>query len=449
MQPFTLTLVARILPPLSAVALSTWVTWSNMIAFFGGTIPLIGWTLEGGFLTGVLWGLLVSGTISGLARMALMFLLKGVGKVIPLTVAVAPASTPAAAAPSDGDGVLSAPDGVADGYHPGFASLCAVASSLVYQPDEAVKNTLSALQASSLSLIVEHNHRCLVLVYADCIVVAFRGTDAGEIDDWKTNLQRTPAAGPFGLVHSGFLAAVDLLWPRLLAALEKNRDNQQALLLTGHSMGGALAVLAAAKFAADGAIPIAGLYTFGQPAVAEASFERELSTRVEGRYFRFVNSADMVPGIAVDPAFAPGGQHLFIDRGGQIHTGIALRQMLSTRLLTQVLEPETRRAEVGDHGIAEYVRALTSVTSVAPRAPGLRGLTRRETVHLWISTALYATVFAMLCVRTWNTDGTEAFAMGSGAVLILMLLAFMFVWPQEYNDHLLQWYTRQGLTPTS
>src|SRR5687768_11942147 len=107
MQPFTLTLVARILPPLSAVALSTWVTWSNMIAFFGGTIPLTGWELEGGFLTGVLWGLLVSGTISGLARTALMFLLKGIGKVIPLTVAVAPANTPAAAASSDGDGVLS------------------------------------------------------------------------------------------------------------------------------------------------------------------------------------------------------------------------------------------------------------------------------------------------------------------------------------------------------
>jgi hypothetical protein len=52
----------------------------------------------------------------------------------------------------------------------------------------------------------------------------------------------------------------------------------------------------------------------------------------------------------------------------------------------------------------------------------------------------------MLCVRTWNTDGTEAFAMGSGAVGILMVLAFMFVWPQEYNDSLLHWYTRQGLT---
>jgi triacylglycerol lipase len=429
------------------VALSVYVTWCNMIAFFGGTIPLLGWELEGGFLTGLLWGLVISGTIASVARLGLLFLLKAVGKVIPLTVAAsAQSSTPTAAASTEGDGVLAAPDGVADGYNPGFASLCSVASGLVYQPDEAVNGTLGALKAGGLSLIVEHNHRCLLIAYADCIIVAFRGTDAGEIDDWKTNLQHKPAAGAFGLAHSGYLAAVDLLWPRLTASIEQMRDNQQTLLLTGHSMGGALAVVAAAKFAAEGAIPVAGLYTFGQPAVADASFHRELATRVEDRYFRFVNSSDMVPGLHVDPVFAPGGQLLFIDRGGRIHTGTALRPILSTRLLTQVLEPETRRAEVGDHGIAEYVRVLTSAGPVTPRAPGLRGLTRRETVHLWISAALYATVFVMLCVRTWNTDGTEAFAMGSGAVGILMVLAFMFVWPQEYNDSLLHWYTRQGLT---
>lgn len=448
MQPFTLTLVARLLPPLCAITLSVYVTWCNMIAFFGGTIPLIGWTLEGGFLTGVLWGLLVSGTISGMARLGLMFLLKAVGKVIPLTVAVsAQSSSPGAAGSAEGDGALAAPDGVGSGYNPGFASLCSVASGLVYQPDDAVNGARGALEAGGLSLIVEHNHRCLLIKYADCIIVAFRGTDAGEIDDWRTNLQHTPGSGAFGRAHSGYLAAVELLWPRLTASIEGMRDNQQTLLMTGHSMGGALAVVAAAKFAAEGAIPVAGLYTFGQPAVAEAAFERELARRVEGRYFRFVNSSDMVPGLHVDPVFAPGGQQLFIDRGGRIHAGTPLMQMLSTRLLTTVLEPDTRRAEVDDHGIGEYVRALTSMRAVTPRAPGLRGLTRRETVHHWISAAVYATVFVMLCVRTWNTDGTEAFAMGSGAVGILMVLTFMFVWPQEYNDSLLHWYTRQGLTP--
>jgi hypothetical protein len=110
-----------------------------------------------------------------------------------------------------------------------------------------------------------------------------------------------------------------------------------------------------------------------------------------------------------------------------------------------VLEPEARRAEVDDHGIGEYVRALASAGSLAQRVPGIAGLTRREQVHLWISAGLYATVFAAFCVQTWRAHGSEAFAMGCGAFYTLAILAVMLIWPQEYNDHLLNWYTRQGL----
>ena len=47
-----------------------------------------------------------------------------------------------------------------------------------------------------------------------------------------------------------------------------------------------------------------------------------------------------------------------------------------------------------------------------------------------------------LCVRTWMADGTEAFAMGTGALFTLTILGFMFGLPQEYDDHLLHWYVR-------
>lgn len=445
----TLTLVARLVPPLFAVAIGVYATWCQAIAFVGGTIPFTGWQLEGGILTGVLWAFFVSGFISWAARLALRVFIKAIGFAIPLSIASAPTTNPSSESSSadETSSLPPSPDGVADGYHPGFASVCAVASQLVYASDEAVKGALSALQAGGLSLIVEQNHRCLLLVYADCIIVAFRGTDAGELADWKTNMQRAPAPGPFGQVHSGYLAAVDLLWPRLTASLQRMREGEQSLLLTGHSMGGALAVVAAAKFASSGAIPIAGLYTFGQPAVADPGFEAELARRVGGRYFRFINSIDMVPGLAVDPAFRHGGQQLFIDRGGRIHTRDLLGTMMSAHLLTGVLEPEARRAEVDDHGIAEYVRALTT-TPATPALAGMGGLTTRERIHLWISATVYAAVFVGFCVLTWRSDGADAFAMGMGAVFALVILAGMLVWPQQCNDHLLHWYTRQGLVGT-
>ena len=82
----TLTLVAKIFPPLFVVALGVYVTWCQAIAFVGGTIPLVGWELEGGFLTGILWGLFGTGPISGVARLVLHLLLAAIGRVIPLTV---------------------------------------------------------------------------------------------------------------------------------------------------------------------------------------------------------------------------------------------------------------------------------------------------------------------------------------------------------------------------
>jgi hypothetical protein len=427
------------------VAIGVYVTWCQAIAFVGGTIPLIGWQLEGGFLTGLLWAFVVNGFVTWAARLAWRYLIAGIGKVVPLTTSSGGASTQLTPADSEGavEVVVSAPEGAAAGYHPGYASLCSVASQLVYQSDEQVKEALGPLQASGLSLIVEQNHRCLLLAYADCIIVAFRGTDAGELADWKTNVRHKPATGPFGLVHSGYLSAVDLLWPRITASLQRMRENNQTLLLTGHSMGGALAVVAAAKFAADAAIPITGLYTFGQPLVADRVFDSELLSRVEGRYFRFMNSIDMVPGLAVDPAFAHGGQLMFIDRGGRIHAGDVTMRLISTTLLTGVLEPEVRRAELEDHGIAEYVRALT--TAAVTPSSGSSELTRRERIHLWVTATLCAAAFVAFCVLTWTSDGAKAFAMGTGAVFTLALLIVMLVWPREYNDHLLNWYTRQGL----
>jgi pimeloyl-ACP methyl ester carboxylesterase len=83
----------------------------------------------------------------------------------------------------------------------------------------------------------------------------------------------------WGLVHGGYLAAVDLLWNDVSAAVRQLRDREQKLLLTGHSMGGALAVLAAARFEVEDMIPVEPIYTFGQPAVAEPAFSSELERR--------------------------------------------------------------------------------------------------------------------------------------------------------------------------
>src|SRR5690606_37727833 len=65
--------------------------------------------------------------------------------------------------------------------------------------------------------------------------------------------------------------------------------------LTGHSLGGALAVLATAVLKIGLRMPVAGVYTYGQPRVGDAEFCRVYDQVLKDITFRYVNDADVVP----------------------------------------------------------------------------------------------------------------------------------------------------------
>jgi hypothetical protein len=71
------------------------------------------------------------------------------------------------------------------------------------------------------------------------------------------------------------------------------------LYITGHSLGAAMAVLAAAKIWKDEARAIRnalhGIYTFGQPAVGDAAFVKEFAPLFGDKLFRHAYGYDVVP----------------------------------------------------------------------------------------------------------------------------------------------------------
>src|SRR5207249_4492483 len=79
-------------------------------------------------------------------------------------------------------------------------------------------------------------------------------------------------------------AAVSEQLDRLLHA----KSPGQKLWLTGHSLGGALATLAAAHLGRDA---VQGLYTYGCPRVGDVKFTSVLP---EASHFRFVHRRDWV-----------------------------------------------------------------------------------------------------------------------------------------------------------
>jgi triacylglycerol lipase len=147
-------------------------------------------------------------------------------------------------------------------------------------------------------------------------VVAFRGTEPGKLRDWMSDLDSKLVAGPFGLVHCGFRLALSHVWDELNACVAAFQDQGQSLWLTGHSLGAALATLAAARWR-EADKPVHGLYSYGGPRVGNRDFERSLNQDFGARNFRFVNNADLVTRV---PLRAMGYSHAgtllhFSDKG--------------------------------------------------------------------------------------------------------------------------------------
>jgi len=170
---------------------------------------------------------------------------------------------------------------------------------------------VSASQTTGLA-ILDHSN--------DLIVFSFRGTHTET--DWKTDFDfRLDAADEIceGCeVHSGFLASWHGVRDLVLSERQKLLEAypSYATVLAGHSLGGALATLAAAQLSASNSTSATAsgstksgnadtgkgggeiyLFTYGCPRVGNAPFATHLTTLLSGRNLRTTHLNDLVPRI--------------------------------------------------------------------------------------------------------------------------------------------------------
>lgn len=143
------------------------------------------------------------------------------------------------------------------------------------------------------------------------IVVAFKGTNPKNLANWITDLTTTlvpytnlASAPPNAMVHEGFYDSYNSMRSALLsnfAALFMQYPTY-SILFTGHSMGGANAVLAALDItdmlAAVSATNDVVLYTYGQPRLGNPTFAQYASNLLAKRTlgtWRSVHWRDPVP----------------------------------------------------------------------------------------------------------------------------------------------------------
>lgn len=139
-------------------------------------------------------------------------------------------------------------------------------------------------------------------------VLVFRGTTG--LRNWFLDLDVRPERiAPRVVVHRGFKEALHQVWSDLLPHLEKLTE---PLFMTGHSMGGALAQLAAWYHAPR------AVYSFGAPRVGDAGFAARMTSFP---IFRLVNDRDVVallPPSSQLLAFKSAGRLVHIDRQNRI-----------------------------------------------------------------------------------------------------------------------------------
>lgn len=213
-------------------------------------------------------------------------------------------------------------------------------------------------------------------------IVAFRGTET-KLEDWLTDANARQKKSPWGKddksigIHSGFHAALEHVWPDLL-----NYVTRAALPVwfTGHSLGGALAVLAAYRLEAieTVGVRVAGVYTFGQPRVGNDGWAKSVPIELAQRIFRYVNDRDIVP--LVPPPKSMGYSHIgnvrYFDASGRLHQNRTLWERIAeqlTPMLGQVaaggedwdtLAKNHVRERVADHGMARYIECLERLDAV-------------------------------------------------------------------------------------
>lgn len=160
-------------------------------------------------------------------------------------------------------------------------------------------------------------------------MLAFRGTEPFNAQDWSTDVDlSTLLAGKLGLLHLGFLKALGLQdeknfflgFPKdfkstndkpiayytlreTLKSLLATHKNAK-ILVTGHSLGGALAAIfpALLSYHDQGDILKAmyGVMTYGQPRVGDAIFKTYVEALLRVKYQRMVYRFDIVPRIPFD-----------------------------------------------------------------------------------------------------------------------------------------------------
>lgn len=176
-----------------------------------------------------------------------------------------------------------------------ITAVIALLSEQVYSDDNETLDFLLRGMGFTKWIAIQNQTMAAHVVSGDGVaVVIFRGTNPTEIPDWYKNLSVAFINSKYGRFHSGFTDAYKLV--KADARRYVDEDKPEKLWITGHSLGGAMAVACGVDYTLNTNYQPT-LVTFGQPRYADAKGAKWIDGQFKGRYARFVHGDDIVPSV--------------------------------------------------------------------------------------------------------------------------------------------------------
>jgi hypothetical protein len=199
----------------------------------------------------------------------------------------------------------------------------AEAALLAYADEAFARQQFGRAGLGQVTFVSEAGSQCYLAENRDFVLAVFRGTQVlkpGQATDRIRGLEETVrdfiADADFRLgewvpdrfVHDGFKRGLDSIWSQLQPRLLEHVRARRPIWITGHSLGAALATLAADRLGTA-----QGLYVFGSPVVGERRFAAGFHVDAQ----RIVHHRDIVARV---PVFGPFDRPA-MGLGDYVHVG--------------------------------------------------------------------------------------------------------------------------------
>jgi hypothetical protein len=209
------------------------------------------------------------------------------------------------------------------------------------------------------------------------VIISFRGTEPRIASDIIADLKTWQVdSETIGDVHSGFKQELDKLYPDVSKwvfgkNVSKKRDT---IILTGHSLGAAMASICATRLNTEGYR--VKLYTYGSPRVGDSDwatlFESDLDSELDHKchacgqdtnkieHYRFHNNQDLIPAIPPLGTFTHVGKLYYVNYTGEILTNTTFISRLIDRFksMFRAIRKLERFDSMYDHNIKQYRRRV-------------------------------------------------------------------------------------------